>query len=112
MNTFQTLLEKQNNTILVLEKRLEVIDIAHKKTETDDNEESRKAATQRKEKFECELCDFKANSKQGLGVHMKRKHTKYTNESFPNICEICEEEFKDFVGKPWSKVKIESHIRP
>ena len=41
---------------------------------------------------------------------MKRKHTKYTNESFPNICEICEEEFKDFVGKPWSKVKIESHI--
>ena len=91
---------------MLLEKNVEVIDTAHKKIGTADNEESREAATKRKEKFQCELCDFKANSKQGLGVHIKRKHTNFTNESFPKKCEICDVEFKDFEGKPWRKEKI------
>ena len=42
-------------------------------------------------KFQCPDCDFKSNTQQGLKVHMKRKHTKYTEENRPNNCEMCNE---------------------
>ena len=41
-------------------------------------------------KFKCQQCEFETTSKQGLKVHMSRKHTKI-EEIFPMTCFICEE---------------------
>ena len=38
--------------------------------------------------FECENCEFKTTSKQGLKTHIKRKHITY--ETFPTKCVLCE----------------------
>ena len=59
--------------------------------------------------FQCDYCDFKSNSKQGLGVHIKRKHTKYSEEVVQTECDVCDEKFQDCVGKQWSKKEIEEH---
>ena len=45
-------------------------------------------------KYKCEFCDFQSNSKQGLKTHITRKHTKYSEETRPINCEVCEIEFK------------------
>ena len=49
--------------------------------------------------FQCPDCDFRSNSQQGLKVHMKRKHTKYTEENRPNNCEICNERYMNKLGE-------------
>ena len=46
------------------------------------------------ELINCEYCDFKTTSKQGLKTHVKRKHTNYSKEIFPRKCDLCESEFK------------------
>ena len=46
------------------------------------------------ELINCEYCDFKTTSKQGLKTHVKRKHTNYSKEIFPRKCDLCESELK------------------
>ena len=62
-----------------------------------------------KTKFQCPLCEFKGSSQQGLKVHMKRKHTKYTEENRPNKCEICNVTYINTLGEPWDNERIEKH---
>ena len=54
-------------------------------------------------KFACNLCDFKANSKQGLKTHETRKHTKVTQENFPKQCNLCAKTFK-------TKDEMDKHV--
>ena len=71
--------------------------------------EKLKVATKKEEIIKCPDCDFIASSKQGLKVHMKRKHTCKT-ENNPEKCDVCEEKFLRYSGEPWEKEMIESHI--
>ena len=45
------------------------------------------------------MFDFQSNSKQGLNIHIKRKHTTYTEETLPTNFEICDEKFIDYKKK-------------
>ena len=58
----------------------------------------------KQEKIKCSFCDFETISKQGLKVHVKRKHTLPETESFPNNCEICNDTLKD-------KSEAKDHLR-
>ena len=40
---------------------------------------------------------------------MKKKHTCKI-ESSPNKCEMCDQKFEDYLGKPWRKERTEKHI--
>ena len=115
IDAFENLLEKQKDVInekdlliSTLENRVKVnekaLEKAVKKSETDQQQPPSK------EQFSCNMCDFKTNSKQGLNVHIKRKHTTYSEETLPTNCEICDEKFTDYKNKSWSKVEIEKHI--
>ena len=46
------------------------------------------------ERINCEYCDFKTTSKQGLKTNVKRKHTIYSNEVFQRKCDLCEMELE------------------
>ena len=58
----------------------------------------------KQDKIKCSFCDFETISKQGLKVHVKRKHTLPENESFPINCEICNDTLKD-------KSDAKDHVR-
>ena len=68
-----------------------------------------KKVKKHEQQFLCQVCEFQATSKNNLKVHMKRKHTSYSDESLPVNCDICEEKFIDVVGKPWDKERIDQH---
>ena len=54
----------------------------------------------------CNLCEFEANSQQGLKVHMRRKHTLVGTEQYPrkyDVCEISIEKQKDM------KIHMKTH---
>ena len=87
-------LEKQHEENKVLKEKLKSLDTTSNKLEV---------------KFQCNLCEFKGNTQQGLKVHMKRKHTKYTEENRPNKCDICNEKYVDILGEPWDNERIEKH---
>ena len=40
--------------------------------------------------IKCSDCLFTTNSKQGLKIHMKKKHTSIQNNTFPSTCHLCE----------------------
>ena len=61
------------------------------------------------DQFPCHVCDFRASSKNGLKVHIKRKHTSYSAECLPVKCDICEEKFVNCIGEAWDKERIEEH---
>ena len=61
--------------------------------------ESIDASKKQEVKFQCPDCDFISNSQQSLKVHMKRKHTKYTEENRPKNCEICNERYMNKLGE-------------
>ena len=48
-----------------------------------------------KEIYRCEKCKFTTESERGLKVHLKRKHTKLTETSFPLNCDFCEKKCYD-----------------
>ena len=56
-----------------------------------------------KNEYKCSVCDFKTNSRQGLKTHETRKHTKFTEESFPTQCDLCYQTFK-------TKEDMENHL--
>ena len=97
-DAFDKVLDKQNETISLIESNVKEIKETTNKTATSENEVVKKG----KEKFKCNVCDFETNSKQGLRVHIKRKHTRYAEEDLPTNCEICDYEFKTNLG---AKVK-------
>ena len=45
--------------------------------------------------FVCSSCPFKANSENGLKIHVKKKHTAVDTEIYPRFCHLCEENFND-----------------
>jgi hypothetical protein len=51
--------------------------------------------------FKC--CDFQTDSRTGLKIHKKRKHTSVSCETFPAKCELCDEEIK-------TKHKMKKHM--
>ena len=110
IDAFEKILGKQNETMSSIESNVNEIKETTNKTATTENEVVKKTASKSKEKFNCNVCDFETNSKQGLRVHIKRKHTSYTEEDLPTNCEICDYEFKIFENKPWSKSEVENHI--
>ena len=52
------------------------------------SEESRKERNAKL--LKCLNCSFTTNSKQGLKIHMKKKHTAVDNDTFPQTCHLCE----------------------
>ena len=47
-----------------------------------------------KEHFKCSECNFKSSSKQGLKVHVKRKHTS-SSIQYPVTCELCDTQLEN-----------------
>ena len=41
--------------------------------------------------IKCSNCSFTTNSKQGLKIHMRKKHT-VQNNTFPSTCHLCEKQ--------------------
>ena len=54
-----------------------------------------KATVNSKEIFKCSECDFETNSKRGLSVHIKRKHTNLIDETYPKECDFCDSKLKN-----------------
>ena len=42
----------------------------------------------------CSNCSFQTNLKQGLKIHMKKKHTAVVETDFPKPCHLCDEQCK------------------
>ena len=42
--------------------------------------------------IKCSNCSFTTNSKQGLKIHMKKKHTSIQDNAFPSTCHLCEKQ--------------------
>ena len=122
LKQFRKVLEEKDLNIFNLNKKVEILE---KKYKCEDilkkNQELEKTVALNKKKigvlkekietiekpeanqFQCCLCEFKSNSKQGLKTHETRKHTKFTEESFPKQCALCSKTFK-------TKEEIEKHI--
>ena len=64
-------------------------------------EEEKKANSEKS--FKCSNCSFETNSKQGLKIHMKRKHTSVENNTFPSTCHLCEKQCND-------KIELKKHM--
>ena len=73
-------------------------------------DESKNSSDTVESKFECPHCEFVSTSKQGLKVHMTRKHTKYTKDNRPNKCEVCDAHFMRYLGKPMYDESVEKAI--
>lgn len=117
--------DEKETQIAILEKRLEQtenklakqiqeknkhIKSLDNKVQNLENKLEVKTTEQKEDKMKCEHCDFTTNSSQGLKVHLKRKHTNYSEETKPGNCEICNRKFEDLRGKPWDTSEIESHM--
>ena len=108
--------DEKDNIISSFEKRFEEVNLILEKQEKENKDLKLKIkhivdkSKNEDVKYPCSHCDFKANSQQGLKVHMKRKHTQYTKEDQPKKCVICSEIFIDLLGKPWKSECIEKHI--
>ena len=57
-----------------------------------------------KEIFKCETCKFKSESERGLKVHIKRKHTNFSENSFPYTCDFCDRQCS-------KKENLEEHLK-
>jgi hypothetical protein len=64
------IVNEKDSVILIMKKHVEEIEINVEKQQEETNNVKKK-----KEIIKCEYCDFIANSKQGLKIHKKRKHT-------------------------------------
>ena len=40
--------------------------------------------------IQCNNCDFKTTSRQGLKIHNSKVHSKIDFQEFPAACDICE----------------------
>ena len=40
--------------------------------------------------IQCNNCDFKTTSRQGLKIHNSKVHSKIDFQQFPAACDICE----------------------
>ena len=40
--------------------------------------------------FRCEKCNFNTESKRGLKIHRRRKHTNLEELVYPKICDFCD----------------------
>ena len=92
-------LKAENRAIL---KRLEEVEkvLFEKDKEINDImksiEETRKMETNKPEKcFKCTKCSFETNSQSGLKIHSKKKHTEVIKETYPKICELCDENLEN-----------------
>ena len=60
--------------------------------------------TQKKEIFNCKICNFKNESERGLKVHINRKHDTVSDDKFPKTCEFFDE-------KMYSQDYLETHLK-
>ena len=98
--------EAKAKAIASLEKEFKDFVTTYEKQDVGDIQQKKKHED---EMLQCKNCDFKATSKGGLKIHMKRKHTSYVAENLPIQCDICEERFKYWDDKPWEKERIDAH---
>ena len=98
--------EEKVKVMVSLEKEFKEFVKSNENQDVEDVEEKKK---DEEKKFQCQNCDFKATSNQGLKVHIKRKHTSYLAENLPDKCDICDEKFKYLDDKPWGKERIDKH---
>ena len=68
----EKMIKQKDEIIEALEKRIE------KMYEASENKN--------KKSFRCSECDFQTDSKSGLKIHQKRKHTSLLNENYPTTC--------------------------
>ena len=97
MEAFEKHLAEKANIIKDLSRKVnsadEKINILSKKLEkVDDTIKASKASEEsRKDKLlKCTNCNFTTKSKQGLKIHMKKKHTVVDNDTFQQSCHLCE----------------------
>ena len=57
-----------------------------------------------KELFKCPQCKFTTESKHGLKIHIRRKHTKLEDLDYPYHCECCN-------SKEYDKMRLEIHLK-
>ena len=105
INSLKKDLEVKNTQINALEMRVNEIEkehLAHKKTQEKKIKDIENAFKQkmRKEKdsvplseastIQCNKCDYKTTSRQGLKIHNSKVHSNINFEEFPAACDICE----------------------
>ena len=113
LKTMASHVSEKDSLILSLKKQVEVFENKLTKHEKETKNlkskfEKFEMAAKKEELIQCPDCDFVASSKQGLKVHVKRKHTSKI-ECNPDKCEVCDEKF-EWNGKPWVKERKEKHI--
>ena len=60
------------------------------------NLEDNKIKKQIQKSFKCSQCNFETNSKHGLRIHTTKKHTLTGNETYPKVCDFCDDRFETF----------------
>ena len=110
-DTFEILLSEKDTTIKILEKKVLHLETRIENIEkvitdkdivinTDTVEEVITVEEVVPEKeiepevFKCSKCKFETQSKKGLNIHIKRKHTSYEVE-YPKSCDLCEKEISN-----------------
>ena len=78
----EKLIKEKDDIIKALEKRINKMSKINEKNTTEKS-------------FQCSECDFKTDSKPGLKIHQKRKHTCLLNENYPTTCEFCNTEINN-----------------
>ena len=84
----EKILYEKDCTILKLTRKVDNIEEKLAKTIALIDQNSKKPKKPQL-KIYCEECEFEANSRQGLKVHMKRKHTLTGKENYPRKCDLC-----------------------
>ena len=102
--------EKLKAENIEIKKKLEELEkILFEKNEQIENILEYMKETRKKENpqtvnlLKCDQCNFETNSKSGLKIHTKKKHTS-VNLSYPRKCELCEEELENIE-------KMKKHIK-
>ena len=88
----------------VKDLEIRLLAVEKKNIESEENVEKLEPASKPIEKYDCDKCDFETNSKKGLNIHKKRKHTNYRAQEYPKSCDICEKTLK-------SAKEMQKHMR-
>ena len=99
------LLQEKDAKIATLESSFEETKMILEKTLKDSE-----VGMSSKQKFKCDLCEFKSTSTNGLKTHIARKHTKYSEDRKQIKCEICSQHLFFFQEKSKNFRKMKLNI--